>query len=64
MPLMLFIVQIALLLLWCSVLPTLSWWIVFAPALLGAAWLCLRCATLVGTILHDYRNNTHTPFFK
>ena len=61
---MLFILQIILLVLWFTVLPTLPWWIVFLPALLGAARLCYRLANLIGIIVYDYRNNTHTPFFK
>jgi hypothetical protein len=61
---MLFIIQIALLVLWFTLLPMLAWWIVFMPTLLGATWICYRLASLVVTILHDYRNDTHTPFFK
>jgi hypothetical protein len=61
---MLFIIQIILLILWFTVLPTLPWWIVFLPALLGAAWLCFGLAELIGVIVYDTRNNTHTPFFK
>ncbi len=61
---MLFITQITLLILWFTVLPTLAWWIVFLPSLVGAARLCVRLANLIGVILYDTRNNTHTPFFK
>jgi hypothetical protein len=61
---MLYIIQIALLVLWYTVLPALPWWIVFLPALFGAAWLFFQLAALVGIIIHDYRSGKHTPFFK
>jgi hypothetical protein len=61
---MLFVLQIALLILWFTLFPTLAWWLAFLPALLGTAWLCYRAASLIFVILHDTRNDTHTPFFK
>jgi hypothetical protein len=61
---MLFYAQIALLVLWFTVLPALPWWIVFAPALYVAAWFTFKIANLVGVIIHDYKKDTHTPFFK
>jgi hypothetical protein len=61
---MLFIIQIILLVLWFTVLPTLPWWIVLLPTFLGAVRLCFGLAKLIGVIVYDTRNNTHTPFFK
>ena len=61
---MLFLIQIILLIVFVTVLPKLSWWIVFLPSFVGAARLCFRLASLIGVIVYDCRNNTHTPFFK
>lgn len=61
---LLFAVQIVLLALWFTVLPTLPWPIVFLPALASAVWLVFKIAALVRTIMADTRNGTYTPFFK
>jgi len=61
---MLVIIQIALLVLWFTVLPALPWWLVALPTFVGIVWLAVQLASLAGVIIHDYRNNTHTPFFK
>jgi hypothetical protein len=61
---MLIITQIALLVLWFTVLPALPWWIALLPALVAATWFVFRLGALAGVIIHDYRHDTHTPFFK
>jgi hypothetical protein len=56
--------QILLLIIWRVALPALPWWIAFLPGLVLAARLLFQAASLAGVIVHDYRNKTHTPFFK